>query len=92
MLENNGYVYFTVFSEKDPSFGKGKELEVNTFESKPKRPTHYFSENDLMEHFKDFKIIKTGVIEEQENHGKIGPHIHILRYIFAKKLMKRSKL
>ena len=25
------------------------------------------------------------VIEEQENHGEIGPHTHILRYIFAQK-------
>jgi SAM-dependent methyltransferase len=84
-LNHNGLVFFTVFSEKEPSFGKGKELESNTFESKPGRPTHYFTENDLINHFKDYKIIETGIIEELENHGAGGPHKHILRYIFGQK-------
>lgn len=84
-LDNNGLVFFTVFSEKELSFGKGKELEANTFESKPGRPTHYFTEDDLVEHFKDFRIIETGIMEEPENHGTGGPHTHSLRYIFGQK-------
>ena len=81
----NGFAFFTVFSEEEPSFGKGKELELNTFESKPGRPTHYFTEEDLNEQFKDYNILEAGIIEEQENHGEKGPHIHKLRYIFAQK-------
>lgn len=84
-LKNNGFVFFTVFSEKEKSFGKGKEFEKNTFESKSGRPTHYFSEDDLIEHFRDFSVIKTGLMEESENHGELGPHTHILRFIFAQK-------
>jgi len=86
-LNNNGLVFFTVFSEKESSFGKGKELEINTFESKPGRPTHYFTEDDLIDHFKEYKIIETGIIEEAENHGSGGPHKHILRYVFGQKLV-----
>jgi cyclopropane fatty-acyl-phospholipid synthase-like methyltransferase len=84
-LNKNGLVFFTVFSEKEASFGKGKELEKNTFESKQWRPTHYSSEDDLINQFKDFNLIETDIIKEPENHGEIGPHNHILRYIFAQK-------
>lgn len=87
-LNTNGLVFFTVFSEKESSFGKGKELETNTFESKPGRPTHYFTEDDLVDHFKDFRIIETGIMEEQENHGDRGFHTHLLRYMFGQKLSK----
>ena len=85
-LNKNGLVFFTVFSEEETSFGKGKELEKHTFESKPWRPTHYFSEDDLINHFKDFNILETDIIKEPENHDENGPHTHILRYIFGQKL------
>ncbi len=84
-LRTNGYVFFVVFSDKDSSFGKGTQIEQNTYESKPRRPVHYFTEFDLKEHFKDYSVIETEHIEETENHGELGPHSHILRYIFAQK-------
>ena len=84
-LRSGGYVFFVVFSDKEGSFGLGKRVEENTYESKPWRPTHYFTEIDLREHFKEYVIIETGIIEDHENHGELGPHSHILRYIFAKK-------
>ena len=87
-LRANGFVFFTVFSEKEKSLGKGKEIEENTFESKPGRPAHYFSEKDLIEHFKDYIIVETGILEDQEHHGEIGLHTHTLRYIFAQKKEK----
>ncbi len=76
-------MFFTVFSEKEESFGKGAEVEKNTYESKPGRPVHYFTESGLREHFKDHDIIDTGLMEDAENHGE-GPHTHILRYICVK--------
>ncbi len=81
-LENNGLLFFVVFSEKDESFGKGKEIEPNTFESKPGRPSHYFTEADLKAHFRKTRIIETGLVEEPETHGE-GPHTHMLRYILC---------
>jgi len=83
-LGEPGLAFFTVFSEEEPSFGQGREVESNTYESRPGRPTHYFSEDDLREHFRDFEIIETGIIQELEDHGG-QPHTHILRYILAKK-------
>ena len=69
-LNANGFVFFVVFSDKEKSYGKGKEIEDNTYESKPGRPTHYFTDEDIIEHFKDFLIIETGIMVDQENHGE----------------------
>jgi SAM-dependent methyltransferase len=79
-VKNNGLMFFTVFSEKEESYGKGREVEKDTFESKPGRPTHYFTEKELREHFKGMEILETGLVEDPEDHGE-GPHTHILRYI-----------
>lgn len=84
-LRAKGYAFHVVFSDNESSFGKGERVEENTFESKLWRPIHYFTENDLKDHFKEFSVIETGEIEEAENHGELGPHSHILRYIFAQK-------
>ncbi|MFW9873401.1 MAG: class I SAM-dependent methyltransferase [Candidatus Thorarchaeota archaeon] len=84
-LIKNGLNFLTVFSERESSFGQGKELEMNTFESNPGGPTHYFTEKDLIEQFKNYNILETGILKEQENHGEKGSHIHLLRYIFAQK-------
>jgi chemotaxis methyl-accepting protein methylase len=50
-LNKGGLMFFTVFSEKESSFGEGREVERNTFESRPGRPAHYFTEADLKAHF-----------------------------------------
>ncbi len=87
-LEKDGFVFFVAFSEEETSFGKGKKVEDSTFESKPRRSIHYFTEDDLTNHFIDYSIIETGLTEEEENHGEIEHHFHVLRYIFAQKSKK----
>jgi SAM-dependent methyltransferase len=76
-----GLMFFTVFSEKEESYGKGQETEKNTFETKPGRPVHYFTDSDLKAHFREMEILETGVIEDPENHGAEGLHTHRLRFI-----------
>jgi trans-aconitate methyltransferase len=85
LLRNNGVVFFTVFSEKEKSFGQGKMVEANTFESKPGRPVHYFTEEDLVSTFSGYTVMATGIMQDEENHGKEGPHSHLLRCIYARK-------
>lgn len=82
-LKERGLAFFAVFSNEEPSFGQGKETEENTYESKLNRPVHYFTEDDLRKHFRDFEVIETGTIQDPENHGGYA-HIHLLRYIFAR--------
>ena len=84
-IKKQGLMFFTVFSEKDESYGKGKQIEKNTFESRPGRYAHYFDEDDLKAHFQKIEILETGMMEDPEDHGE-GPHTHLLRYIYVRKI------
>jgi SAM-dependent methyltransferase len=84
VLKREGIAVVTVFSDEDPSFGRGNEVEPNTFESKKGRPAHYFTVEDLNIHFSNFLILENSTVEEAENHGA-GLHTHILRVIAIKK-------
>jgi SAM-dependent methyltransferase len=83
-LKPHGLAFFTVFSNEESTFGQGQETEPNTFESRPNRPVHYFTEDDLRKHFHDYQIIEVGTVKDPEDHGGKA-HIHILRYIFVRK-------
>ncbi len=82
-LRPGGMAFFAVFSEKEPTFGKGRCTEPNTFESKPGRPVHYFTHEDLVAHFEGFSVLETGLMEDAETHGDEGSHVHVVRYIAA---------
>ncbi len=79
-LKDGGLAFFTVFSERENDFGQGREIEKNTFETRPGRPAHYFTEEDLNDHFKGFELVESGMIEDPEDHGGQA-HRHLLRYI-----------
>ncbi|MGA7577906.1 MAG: class I SAM-dependent methyltransferase [Desulfobaccales bacterium] len=82
-LRDGGLVWAAVFSDEEPSYGRGPRVEENTFESKPGRPVHYFSAADLEGHFRGFEILERGLIDDPEEHGDQGPHVHRLRYLAA---------
>jgi SAM-dependent methyltransferase len=87
VLNDYGFTFFVVFSDKEKSFGKGEEVEKNTFESKPGRIVHYFSREDLLKHFDKYDVMEIGEMEEKENHGEAGEHVHLLRYVFCSKMV-----
>ena len=82
-LKGHGLMFFTVFSEKDPDYGQGPEIEKNTFATRPGRPAHYFTEDDLVAHFALYRTVELGTVADPENHGG-RPHVHALRYICAR--------
>lgn len=84
ILNNSGLLFFTVISEFDQDYGKGREIEYNTFD-KGGKPVHFFTETDIKNHFKDFKIIETKLIDEPEEHGDKGKHVHKCRLIITMK-------
>lgn len=86
LLRADGFAFFVGFSEEEKSYGKGVQVEENTFESKPGRPVHYFTREDLHFHFRKWETIEEGIVEDKEVHGEEGPHTHRLRYIFARKV------
>lgn len=83
-LKPGGLMFCAVFSEEEPTFGRGAQVEPNTFESKPGRPVHYFTDDDLRAHFASLDVLESGLMEDREDHGE-GPHTHMLRYILARK-------
>ena len=56
-----GVSFSPFFPSREPTYGKGQKVEENTYESKPGRPTHYFTEADLKDHFSAFEILETGL-------------------------------
>jgi len=83
-IKDGGLLFFTGFSEDEPSFGKNRSAEKNTYESRPGRPTHYFTDDDIRLHFRSFELLVTGIFNESEDHSQ-GPHEHHLRYILCRK-------
>lgn len=83
-LRDGGVLFFAVFSDQEPSFGTGRMVEENTFESKPGREVHYYTEDELISEFRGCAILETGMVEDPEDHGEEGRHTHLLRYIFAR--------
>jgi 2-polyprenyl-3-methyl-5-hydroxy-6-metoxy-1,4-benzoquinol methylase len=83
-LKDGGVMFFVVFSDMEPSYGTGRLVEENTFESKPGREVHYYSDEDLVSEFRDFEVVETGMVEDPEEHGLEGRHTHQLRYIYAR--------
>lgn len=84
-LKVGGLAVFAVFSDTENSYGKGREVEPGTFESKPGRPVHYFTEYDLKELFAIFTVLECGLAEDREDHGAEGPHTHKVRTIIVEK-------
>ncbi len=83
LLAKNGFMFFTGISDKDLSFGEGQEIEKNTFAVKPDKILHYFTFEDMKEHFKGFKIIKIGSLEDRINHSFYGIKTYKIRYIYV---------
>ena len=83
-LKKTGLMFFTVFSDEESNFGQGKQVENNTFETRPGRPAHYYTEDDLLEQFKDFSISEKGILADPEDHGGKF-HTHFLRYVLVTK-------
>lgn len=84
-LRDGGVLFFAVFSDGESSCGTGRKVEENTFESKPGREVHYYTERDLVAEFSGLAILETGMMEDPEDHGEEGRHTHLLRYIYARK-------
>jgi SAM-dependent methyltransferase len=83
-LKDGGAMFFVVFSDRETSYGTGRMVEENTFESKPGREVHYYTKEDLVAEFKGLKVLKTGLMEDPEDHGQEGRHTHLLRYIYVR--------
>lgn len=91
-LAEGGVMFLAVFSEKESSYGKGRMIEENSFESKPGRIVHYYTEADLVAQFPGCSVIEKGLVEDPEDHGEEGRHTHVERYIYVRNDVHAGKL
>ncbi|MFF2017690.1 class I SAM-dependent methyltransferase [Paenibacillus sp. NPDC058177] len=83
-LKDNGIAFFTVFSDKDHSNKQGLEVEPGTYEYKQDKIAHFFTEQDLREHFVHFQIIDCGEVKEQLSYHNQSHAFIDLRYIVVR--------
>jgi len=84
-LRNNGYFLYTLISTKHNKFGKGREIEKNTFiiekEMEKSHPHHYFNKKEITKFFNRFTHL-TCTDEEQFYPGLF--HWHLLSQLTSK--------
>ncbi|MBP1177473.1 class I SAM-dependent methyltransferase [Paenibacillus sp. PvR133] len=85
-LKELGVMYFTCFSDCDFNNGVGREIEEGTYEYKKGKYAHFFTEEDLKEHFNGLNILETGSIRETLIYAEKQQKEYELRYIFVQKI------
>lgn len=89
VLLNNGALFLTVFSTKDPQYGRGVELEENTFDSMDGRPAHFFTRDEMSEILKGWQILNMKTLKERETHGA-GEHFHNFLLVIASPVKEKN--
>lgn len=86
VVRPGGWLCATVFATEDPSFGKGKEVEPNTFDERGGRPAHYFTAPEVRDLLGAAAFIVRGLetVREAEDHGG-GPHEHVWHLVTAER-------
>ncbi|MGM1021419.1 MAG: class I SAM-dependent methyltransferase [Bacillota bacterium] len=83
-LNHPSLMYFTCFSDEDKNNGIGREIEEGTYEYKRNKFAHFFSEEDLREHFRGLEVIETGSTIETLHYRDNQNSEYTLRYIIVK--------
>lgn len=80
-----GLLFFTAFSDRDPNNGRGRCLEPGTYEYKPDKFAHFFSEQELAGYWGESPLVAQGELLETLNAGEKDEHQYILRYAAVRK-------
>lgn len=76
ILRGGGLLVQAMFSRGEKGFGQGREVEANTFECKPGRPVHFFSEAEIRNAFAGFTIERLDEVAIHEVHQYGNEHFH----------------
>ena len=82
VLSRGGVLFLTAFSIDDKQYGKGRELEEDTFDSMNGRPAHFFNKDRISGTLNGWHIAKMTALEVIESHGK-GRHRHNFLIVVA---------
>lgn len=84
LLSPEGLMFFTGISDQDASFGQGEEVEPDTYAVKPDKTLHFFTPDDLKNHFEGFEILQVGELEDEVSHRLYGLKRYRIRYILVR--------
>lgn len=84
IVEKEGIVVVVALSVCDSNYGKGTEIEKNTFYAEREgKATHFFTEEEMLAYFKEYEIIELSKIEIHEEHSG-RRHSHKALRVIAK--------
>ncbi len=85
-LRPGGVVYFTVFSEREPTYGKGEKVEEDTLRKQAGAAGPLFHRGGPEGPFRGLRNPGDGPRgRSRRSHGEEGLHTHLLRTIAARK-------
>jgi SAM-dependent methyltransferase len=84
VLKKGGRVIDMVHSRSDQKYGEGEELEEGTWQLQGKS-MHFFSREEMLEAYREFKIDYLEEWRIEEEHGSSGIHSHQNWMLVARK-------
>ncbi|WP_276357670.1 class I SAM-dependent methyltransferase [Cohnella caldifontis] len=84
-LKPSGIMFFTCFSDEDPHNGVGRMVEEGTFEYVEGKIAHFFTESDLIDHFRWGTLVDIGSTKEILTYNDKSTKEYILRFIIVRK-------
>ena len=81
----NGLIVISCFSIKDKTFGIGKEIEVNTFETKPDKIVHFYDRNEMENISNKLELVKLDYSSERIETEKRIDNYEMIYGLYRKK-------
>jgi len=87
-LKPNGYMIFTTVSKKAPMFGKGKQLNKDSFEIMEGVKMYFYDSDSLQQEFGKYGLVDFIEIDEPNKDLKNKPSINFIVVKCKKELLK----
>jgi len=86
VTNNDGLVYFNVLSKNDMLFGKGREIELDTFYDDDEKTVHSFwGEAEVEEYINNAVIVEKDIINMKIMHNGSFVNQSFIEYFISKK-------
>ncbi|MDA1772444.1 class I SAM-dependent methyltransferase [Bacillus cereus] len=85
-LKPGGYMVFTTVSQKDPMFGKGKQLDKDYFEIMEGVKMFFYNSESIKRDFNKYGLVQVSEIDEPNKHMENKPSINFLMIKCQKEL------
>ena len=85
VTNNDGLIYFNVLSKNDMLFGKGREVELDTFYDDDEKTVHSFwGEEEIEEYINKTAIVEKDIINMKIKHNGCFVNQSFIEYFISK--------